>query len=1116
MFSAKMPSSPRMRLGRRQFLKASVASSGLFLAGGAKLSSVLQDPGDLAAAFLNPPAAARPRVWWHWVNGNVSHEGVLADLAWMKRVGIGGFTLFDAAFRSPPTPVVVKQPVIFHSQEWREIVGATAAEAARLDLDFGVHISGGWSESGGPWIQPQQAMKKLVWSETIVEDGRSLDAPLPSPPDASGPFLDYPIAADHAEPRLYRDVAVIAFPQPQFDRPAEFTMSSNAGEVDADGLTSGRYGRASAFAPPAGEPLVITLRYLRPTLISAVTVSGSPGVPNGYIEVSEDGLTFDRVTSLPGPAEKGSPVRTFGFNPLNVRSVRVVMEAGSGGRVVLRQLAAHSDARINRYEDKSGLGTLADYSEVATAKGQEGAVDPATVLDLTSRLRSDGRLDWTPPSGSWVVQRFGYSLTGRRNVPATPAATGLEADKLNAEHVRAHLHGFFGPLLEAVGPHRGDRGLRHAIIDSWEAGQQNWTEAMPEAFRARRGYDLTSFLPALSGRVVGDAETSDRFLWDFRATIGDLLADNHYAVIRDFLHERGLYVYGESMGIDLPTLGDGLRLKGLADIPTGEFWARTGNAPPLPTHIADIREAASAAHIYGKTLVAAEAFTTFDEVLAWSMGPRELRPVADRFMAEGVNRFIIHTSAHQPFLDQGPGITLRRYGQHFTRHEAWAEMAGGWLDYLARSSVMLQQGRSVADVAIFYGEGAPVSVPFRDDLLVDVPQGYAHDYVNAEVLDLAVFRDGWIELAGGARYRLLVVPPRFKQLSERVVKAIARLVMAGATVLAEQPEGPPGQLPADADGALIDRVWASLKGRSGPNSGLHDHAGHGQILSGQTVLQALQTLGVPPAIDWPSDRSLHWCQRHTEGEDIYFIANPIGAPILTDLSLRSLEGIPEVWNAVDAGRSTPVWNRSGSRTHIRLDLPGGEARFVVLRRAQRLQDVIVQERDHANSGHNQMAHRIEGPWTVRFQPMRGAPAGIALDTLQSWTTHSDFGVRHFSGIATYTTHFKLEEPGAGQTMLDLGDVREIAEVRLNGQDLGNLWAPPFLLDVTNVLVPGENTLEVRVANYWQNRLIGDLQTGVAPVAFTTVSYYSSDTPLRVSGLLGPVRIWRTGLPSNLQ
>jgi hypothetical protein len=311
------------------------------------------------------------------------------------------------------------------------------------------------------------------------------------------------------------------------------------------------------------------------------------------------------------------------------------------------------------------------------------------------------------PAGRWAILRLGYSLTGQTNDPATQQGVGLEVDKLDRAAVTSHFETYLGKMADA-------KGLSHLMLDSWEANQQNWTANMLGEFRQRRGYDPLPWLAVLSGRVVDSAEASDRFLWDFRRTIADLISDNHYGAATDVAHKHGMQLYAEAMGVNLPTVGDGLQAKGRADIPMGEFWDRNPGEKPIANQVSDIREAASAAHIYGKTLVAAEAFTATPMIPSFSRSPRDLKWIADQYMALGVNRFVIHASPHQPFEDRKPGVSLWRFGQHFTRNETWAEQARPWMDYLSRASYMLQQGRAVNDIAYFYGEGAPVAAPFAE------------------------------------------------------------------------------------------------------------------------------------------------------------------------------------------------------------------------------------------------------------------------------------------------------------------------------------------------------------------------------------------------------------------
>lgn len=1047
----------------------------------------------LRAGFVTPPIATRPQVYWQWINGNVSREGIRLDLDWMKRAGIGGPILFDIGFGSPPIPQYVEHRVGYGTPEWKAMVRYTAERSRALGLDFGLQAGGGWSETGGPWVKPEQAMKKLVWSEaTLVGRGPHR---LPSPPSVSGPFQDLSIGLRFAEPRLYRDAKVVAW---RLADAAELTgvphAASSSGAVDPARLTDGAYATSALATPLTGQGW-ITLSYPAPTTIRSVTLGVEGAMPTGVVEASDDGVAFRPLVVLPGEARQGLPVRTFAFAATTARVFRLRLENGETS-VIVTELAPRAEARVNRFEDKAGWGVLEDDAAVPTPESG-GAIPVERVLDLTDRLRADGVLDWTPPPGRWRVLRLGWALTGRRDTPASAESLGLEVDKLNADHVRAHMHGLLDPLKAELGDLYGQGGLGFVITDSWEAGQANWTEAMPVEFATRRGYDLTPWLPALTGRVVGDAESTERFLWDYRRTLADLLTEHHFGEIAKVLHGEGLSYVAEAPGVDLPTTADGLQAKGRADVPMGEFWVYPQGQPPPPAHMADIREAASAAHVYGKPLVGAEALTTMGED-PWRAGPWQHKRIVDRYMAEGVNHFVLHTSAHQPFLDRRPGMTLRQYGQHLSRNETWAEgEMRAWTDYLARSAWMLRQGRPGADIAYFYGEGAPASLPFQEGGRANLPTGYDFDYLDAESLSRMSVQDGQLTPPSGMRYSALVIPRRVDRLSLPMLRKLDALIAAGALVIGERPVGSPslsGGAAADAEWRrLADRLW-----------------GEGRVRSGD-VGQILAEAGIAPAVRPPSEPktgfgdTLVWTRRVLDDGELYFVANTSDRPVDAALSFRVTGKAPEIWRA-DTGAATPAgYGMDGARTRVSLSLAASDAVFVVFRQPAQAASHVAAVRTSTRLA------RIDGPWTVRFAPGLGAPEAISLEALGSLTEQSDPGVRYFSGAATYEKTLVVPKAWLRRKtrlILDLGDVREFATVTLNGKALPVLWKPPFSVDITDQARPGANQLSVRVVNFWANRMIGDLQPGARKLTFAPIQPFEPASPLSLSGLLGPVVLRR--------
>jgi len=661
-----------------------------------------------------------------------------------------------------------------------------------------------------------------------------------------------------------------------------------------------------------------------------------------------------------------------------------------------------------------------------------------------------------------------------------------------------------------LGPYFG-KSFRYFLMDSWEAGQENWTEEMASEFQKRRGYDLTPYLPVLTGRVIESAEVSDRFLWDFRRTIADLLADNHYHAATEYFHTRGVGLYAEAMGSGLPTTGDGLKNKGQVDIPMGEFWTPLPGQNDTPDHDADVREAASAAHIYGKPIVATESFTSMPNIPAWGQSPFYLKPLADRHLAMGVNRIVFHTSDHQPFVDDAhkPGITLWMFGQHYTRNITWAEQAVAWNTYLARSSYLLQQGQFAADLAYFYGEGAPATAPFWKDLRPAPPAGYSYDYVNADVLlNSMSVANGRLVLPSGMSYRALVLPEDVDHLTLPVLHKIRDFVSAGVIVIAPKPVQSPSLADGPASGIEIrniaNEVWGGIDGKS-----ITEHAcGKGKAYWGRTVQEIfdVEKIGLDFEYNRPHiDTELVWIHRHLRDADIYFVANQKARKEEVETRFRVNGMEAELWHP-DTGSFEPAEYRSeNGRTVVPLQLEPNGSVFVVFRRA-----ATAPSRTLPHPISTQLA-TVEGPWQVMFPPNWGAPPQVTIDKLISWTASPDEGVKYFSGTATYAKDIKAPKnwfrPGA-QLVLDLGAVKEIAELSVNGKPVGGiLWKPPFQADVTSLLKPGSNHVEIKVTNLWPNRIIGDQQPS-ARKTYTWTDYrpYTKDSPLLESGLLGPMTV----------
>ncbi len=1115
----------------RAILLLAVATAGI----GQKVSS-----DALLQGFVQPPNSARPRVWWHWMNGNITETGIKLDLEWMHRVGLGGFQTFDA---SMATPQVVDRRLVYMTPEWKSAFRYATSLGDELGMEMAIAGSPGWSETGGPWVPPAEGMKKYVWSELRISGGAPFTGQLPHPPSNSGVFQNLGVHDVMALPpgakpipEFYADAAVIAFRRPVSDLPLGTlhpTITASAGHPDLAVLDDGDLLATTDLPiPKVNESSWIQYEFTQPQTLRALTVvmkdfdemtvmmTGIPN-PTKSIEASDDGINFRTIAAPPGGA---APEYTISFAPVAAKYFRVLFRrapppplpawfsgidlASLGLKIPppptdykIAELELHLGARVNRFEEKAAFIPVPDLYPYPTPDFTPAdCISKSEVLDLTSKMHPGGTLDWTPPAGEWIVLRFGYSLTGITNHPATAEATGLEVDKLDRQFVKNYMDRYLDTYKDTVSAQMmGKRGLRYVITDSWEAGAQNWSNNMIAEFTARRGYDPRPWLPVLAGYVVESSAASDGFLWDLRKTIADLTADAHYGQVQASLRERGMGHYGESHEDDRALIADGMEVKKLDDIPMSAMWVQLpGVYTENYDYNADDRESASVAHIYGQNLAAAESLTAAAAPWAWS--PATLKPVADQELLNGINRFVIHESAHQPLVGKAPGLTLGPFGQWFNRNETWAEQAGPWVDYLARSSYMMQQGRFAADLVYFYGEDSNLTAIFHGKA-PDIPAGYGFDYINADALihELSVV-NGRLVAKSGMSYRVLGLDPYSRHMSLPVLRAIHALVEQGAIVAGPKPLDDPS---LSDDHAAFTRVNDEL---FGDGTGVRP-VGKGKVFAGENLSDVFAALQLPPDFDYSkpeSDLHVAFAHRHLSDGDLYFVSNRGNREEAFDAIFRVQGKMPEIWRAETGGSQPVSYNMSAGRTTVPLRLEPWGSVFIVFRKnATEISRVIPEPAPRELA-------TLADPWKIEFQPDRGAPASVTMDKLISWTESPDPGVKYFSGSAAYTTSLHAERhwfKPRDQQWLDLGEVKELAAITVNGKELGIVWHAPFRVNLTGVLKPGENRIIVKVTNTWVNRLIGDQQPdATVKYTFADVKPYSAKSTLKPSGLLGPVRL----------
>lgn len=1083
----------------------------------------------LLQGFENPPNGARPRVWWHWMNGNISEQGIKLDLDWMHRVGLGGVTIFEGAIN---TPQVIPERLIYMTPPWKHAFTYAVTTAKSMDMEVAIASSPGWSESGGPWVPAPQGMKKMVWSATRIEGGKPFTGVLPQPPQVDGTFQNASAAprrtpkGDIQElPEFYQDSAVVAYRIPDGDQ-AQSTLNpqvtASSGHANVPALSDGDVNTIALDLPAEapGSQSWVLFDYGHPQTIQAVTLAtlgdtaspwehGSTAIPP-RLEASDDGQTFRKVADIP---PSSVVERTIAFNAVTARYFRLVFETAAGAHPVadhhITELVLASGARVNEFEKRAGFATTMDYYAISDPSvALEFLVAKDDVIDLAGKMKPDGSLDWTPPAGNWMVLRIGESLTGHVNGPAPAEATGLEVDKLNRGFVRNYLDGYLKMYSDTVGPSlMGGSGISFLLTDSIEAGPQNWTDDILDQFQKLRGYDPHPWLPALTGVVIGSTQDTDKFLWDFRRTVAQLLAENHYGEIADELHNHGMSYYSEALEYHRPMLGDDMEMRSKADVPMGAMWTWTDGHGPEVDYIADLRGAASIAHIYGQNLAGAESMTSGGP--AWSFSPNTLKKVADLEFAEGINRFEIHESTHQPVADMAPGLTLGPYGLWFNRNQTWADEAQPWVSYLARCSYLLQQGHYYGDVAYFYREQGPLTAVFGWNEPKDAPEGYGYDYVNSDVvLNHLTFEKGRWTSTGGTSYRIVYLGGESQRMTLPVLRKLRDLVAQGGVLVGNRPVGSPSLADNDND---FQHVANQLWGRKPGKPGVAHRFRKGRVYSNMTPNQALAALNVPRDFEYTQtepNATLLFLHRHLEDGDAYFVDNREDRDQSLSATFRVEGKVPELWDAA-TGTIEPVSYRiADGRTTIPLHLDPYGSIFVVFRKPAATTELELPAPREAAL--DNMTDALNRDWSVNFQPGRGAPETVAFDRLTSWSDNSNDGVKYFSGTATYSKTIQVPAdaltPGS-HLWLDLGEVKDLAEVAVNGKYLGILWKTPYKVEITSALQPGVNQIVIQVTNLWVNRMIGDQQPwSLKKYTFADFTPYKADSPLLPSGLLGPVRM----------
>jgi hypothetical protein len=1061
----------------------------LFTSSYGQVNPANQPPADfnsIESGFTNHiPDSIQTSVYWYWLSDNISKEGVVRDLEAMKKVGVNRAFIGNIGLDNVPYGKVK-----MFSDEWWDILHAALTTATRLNIQIGIFNGPGWSQSGGPWIKPEQSMRYLTSSQVMVKGpmpySQKLIQPQASFQDVK--VLAYPVSEDQGA-----DISIL---KPAFSSQPAVDSLDNL--MDSSMATAIHLNQGQSFSLEINTKLAYTVR----SVLISITQQAVQLEGDIQARVNDQYVTLKHFT-----IDRSNPALNVGCIPYAPAAISIPATTSNSFRLVFTHIAGNwgiADLRL------SATPLVENYIEKTLAKTwptphpfwdayqwprqpdetSKYIIDPAKVIDISKFMAADGALNWQIPAGSWIIERTGMTPTNVTNSPAPPEGRGMEVDKMSKEHVEEHFRAFLGEIIKRI-PAEDRKTWKVTVEDSYETGSQDWTDDLTTEFSTKYGYDPTPYMPVLQGRVVGSEDISDRFLWDLRRLIADDVSFKYVGGLRDISHRNGLTTWLESYG-HWGYPGEFLQYGGQSDEVGGEFWSE-GDLGDIEN-----RAASSSAHIYGKTKVSAESFTAAGK--AFFRYPAMFKQRGDRFFTEGINNTLLHVYISQPKDDAAPGLTAW-FGVEFNRLNTWFFDMDIWLKYIKRCNMMLQQGQYVADVAYFIGEDAPKMIGVTDPAL---PQGYSFDYINGDVIrQRLTVKNSRLVLPNGITYSILVLP-KLETIRPELLAKIKDLVQEGAVILGPKPHRSPSLENYPAADQQVQAMAAELWGNTDSTGAKINHYGKGLVLSGMDMQQALEMIKVIPDCKITLSDSILFIHRQLQDGSAYFISNQKDTTVNISATFRITGKTPELWNAIDGSvRDLPSFQQTANTTAVPMRLAPFQSAWVVFRKNG-------SKGDMARSNYPSPIKTIDirQPWTVNFdQAMRGPARPVVFDKLTDWALNVNDSIKYYSGTAWYHNTFKVATlTKKVNYIIDLGTAKAIAKVSVNGVEMGGAWTPPYRVDITRALKPGVNQLEIKVVNTWVNRLVGD---SMLPADQRKTSVLFGPDPkagLESSGLLGPVKI----------
>ena len=1069
--------------------------------------------------FKNPPPAVHVHTWWHWMDGRITRDGITKDLESMKQQGIAQTTILNVGM-SAGNDLEVKQ-IKFNTAQWYAMFKWALQEANRLGITIGVHNCDGWSESGGPWITPELSMKKFVFSKiALIKNQPEIKLLQPS-----------------CETSFYRDVAVIACKTSSTDQ--KYSLKEQPKVIVNDTINGKSLGDGDPQSMlEVRKNDMIKFSYTVETVKSKIAVLHNfkgafyfpgPKKIRYTLKASDDDITYRKVTDFETNKFYTTEFIAFPetkakFFTVEVSEIFNLRPWHHAALAELELLGGNEQPAFNPtisyLLEKTASARILDpnvLNAINKALNPQTIIPESSVIDLTDKMGPDGKLNWNVPVGNWSVIRFGYTITGAENGPATAEGRGLECDKMDTAAVNLHFRNFPQKLIEHAGKFKGNT-FKFLMIDSWERGYQTWTKSMPEEFKKRRGYNLISLIPVLCGETIESAAYSEGFLYDFRKTIAELLEQNYYKHFSELCHQNRLELHGEVIYGDtgpFPPI-DVLRTNGYLDMPMYEFWAEQNKQSLVeykPSGSLITNFPAIASNFYNKPVVGSEAYTGFAH---YSESPADLKLFGDQAYCSGINQMILHSYVHQP-TDKMPGLTLGQHGSHFNRNNPVWNFAKGWIDYQSRIQYILQKGKTSADVLYYLGDQLPQFL--GNKTISELPKEYRAVPCNFDALEKLSVKEGNLFFSKEQHYPILVLPDQ-EAMEFSSLQVVEKLIRNGAVVYGNKP-----QRMLSLSGMkenqekfreLASKVWNGYN----EAGNINNHYGKGVVIWAEPIAKVLSELHQTPdfTTNLPDSLNLMFIHKITGHSDVFFVVNQQDSLLSRDCLFRVSGKIPETWNPLTGEvKKCSSYTLENRQVRIPVTFQPKESLFFVFREGKTNgPDQIT------NSKGEKQTIGLKSPEVTGIKNFKGKIIfhpinsdridSISISEFRSFTEFSNPDIKYFAGTACYQIDFNLD-PGylsnCESVFLKFGDLDATAVVRLNNQVLGSIWMPNTMLSA-NKLLKEKNHLEISLATTCRNRIIGDLiEYGTLKNIFNSApmgSFLNKDSPLKPSGMIGPLQL----------